>query len=115
MKISREPGDWPELKLNFQNHGIIQAKLSFISSSGGKGVVPLFTACAAMPRLSEFMPKDPAWHATSCVSVPFFSDEEVNQLITFITMGSVSCSGIEESCQMKKLKVYKPFLLKIPA
>ena len=115
MKISREPGDWPELKLNIQNHGIIQAKLSFISSSGGKGVVPLFTACAAMPRLSEFMPKDPAWHATSCVSVPFFSDEEVNQLITFITMGSVSCSGIEESCQMKKLKVYKPFLLKIPA
>ena len=61
--------------LNFQDHGSIQAKLAFIFSSGGKSVVPLFAACAAMPRLSKFMPKDPAWHATSYVSVPFLTGE----------------------------------------
>ena len=77
------------------------------------GIILLFSVTDDI-SCSLFMPKDPAWHGTSYVSVPFLSDKEVAKLITFITMGSISCSGKEESWQMKKLKVYKLFML-IPA
>ena len=79
--ISCEPGDCPELTLNFQDHGSIQAKLAFIFSSGGKSVVPLFAACAAMPRLTKFMPKDPYGMQQAMLLCNCVNDKEVGKLL----------------------------------